>query len=67
MKYFMLVVQPILAILLLLIFADSALAQVAPPPAGGAPLDPVSWTVLAAGGAYAVHRYRKGKKGQEEE
>jgi len=45
----------------------SASAQILPPPQlpppGGTnvPLDPFSWVLLGAGGAYAIKRYRDGK------
>lgn len=47
-------------------------AQILPPPppgnGGGAnvPLDPASWVVLAAGGAYAYRRYRNQKDHSED-
>lgn len=54
-----------IAMLLLAILA--AHAQILPPPpqpptgGTGVPLDPVSWVVLGAGGAYAYKKYRNSK------
>lgn len=55
-----------ITIALLLLATLAADAQILPPPPPpnntGVPLDPLSWLMLAAGGAFAYRKYRKNIK-----
>jgi hypothetical protein len=62
--------KQILLTSLFLIIVGALFAQVAPPPgplggpgpAAGAPLDPLSWLLLGAGGTAAAGKYYKSKR-----
>lgn len=53
-----------IVIIAMVLLSQEAEAQIGPPPGNNSniPLDPMSWTLLGAGAAYAANKYRKGKK-----